>query len=60
VNHVDHIIIGAREHSGVLARLGSVSSKVASEAPCTVTVVRPRQLAVRAEAAPDRDMPPTF
>jgi eukaryotic-like serine/threonine-protein kinase len=60
VNHVDHIIIGAREHSGVLARLGSVSSKVASEAPCTVTVVRPRQLAVRAEAAPDRDMPPMF
>jgi non-specific serine/threonine protein kinase/protein-serine/threonine kinase len=60
VNHVDHIIIGAREHSGVLARLGSVSSKVAFEAPCTVTVVRPRQLAVRAEAAPDRDMPPMF
>ena len=60
VNHVDHIIIGAREHSGVLARLGNVSSKVASEAPCTVTVVRPRQLAVRAEAAADRDMPPIF
>jgi serine/threonine protein kinase len=60
VNHVDHIIIGAREHSGVLARLGSVSSKVAFEAPCTVTVVRPRQLAVRAEAAPDRDMPSIF
>jgi len=60
VNHVDHIIIGAREHSGVLARLGSVSSKVAFEAPCTVTVVRPRQRAVRAEAAPDRDMPPIF
>jgi eukaryotic-like serine/threonine-protein kinase len=59
VNHVDHIVIGAREHSGVLARLGSVSSKVASEAPCTVTVVRPRQLAARAEAA-DRDMPPIF
>jgi serine/threonine protein kinase len=60
VNHVDHIIIGAREHSGVLARLGNVSSKVASEAPCTVTVVRPWQLAVRAEAAPDRNMPPIF
>jgi serine/threonine protein kinase len=60
VNHVDHIIIGAREHSGVLARLGSVSSRVASEAPSTVTVVRPRQLVVRAEAAPDRDMPPIF
>ena len=60
VNHVDHIVIGAREHSGVLARLGSVSSKVAFEAPCTVTVVRPRQLAMRAEAAADRDMPPMF
>jgi eukaryotic-like serine/threonine-protein kinase len=60
VNHVDHIVIGAREHSGVLARLGNVSSKVASEAPCTVTVVRPRQLAARAEAAADRDMPPIF
>jgi len=63
VNHVDHIIIGAREHSGVLARLGSVSSKVASEAPCTVTVVRPPRLAAQAEreiGAPDHDMPPIF
>ena len=63
VNHVDHIIIGAREHSGVLARLGSVSSKVASEAPCTVTVVRPPRLAAQAEreiGAPDHDMQPIF
>lgn len=60
VNHVDHIIIGAHEHSGMLARLGSVSSRVASEAPCTVTVVRPRQLAVRAAPPQDRDMPPIF
>jgi eukaryotic-like serine/threonine-protein kinase len=41
VNHVDHIIVGARQQSGTFARLGSVSSKVAIEAPCTVTVVRP-------------------
>jgi eukaryotic-like serine/threonine-protein kinase len=60
VNHVDHIIIGAHEQSGVLARLGSVSSKVASEAPCTVTVVRPRRLAVRTDVSQDRDMPPMF
>ncbi|HEX2367161.1 MAG TPA: bifunctional serine/threonine-protein kinase/universal stress protein, partial [Bradyrhizobium sp.] len=40
VNQVDHIIIGARQRSGMFGRLGSVSSKVAFEAPCTVTVVR--------------------
>src|SRR5215475_9016100 len=41
-NHVDHIIIGARTDSIRRTLLGSVSAKVASEAPCTVTVVRPR------------------
>ena len=41
VNHVDHIVIGARQNSLVRALLGSVSAKVAAEAPCTVTVVRP-------------------
>src|SRR6267142_943032 len=41
VNHVDHIVIGARQNSVVRALLGSVSSKVAAEAPCSVTVVRP-------------------
>jgi nucleotide-binding universal stress UspA family protein len=62
VNHVDHIIVGARQRLGVLARLGSVSSKVASEAPCTVTVVRPPRLAALPgrENAQDRDMPPVF
>jgi serine/threonine protein kinase len=60
VNHVDHIIIGAHEHSGMRARLGSVSSRVTSEAPCTVTVVRPPRGASRAEAPQDRDMPPMF
>jgi eukaryotic-like serine/threonine-protein kinase len=58
-NHVDHIIIGARQQFGSRALLGSVSSKVASEAPCTVTVVRPRASAP-AGAAQDRDMPPVF
>jgi len=44
-NHVDHIIIGARQHSLKRTLLGSVSAKVASEASCTVTVVRPKRLA---------------
>jgi serine/threonine protein kinase len=46
-NHVDHIIIGAHQHSGLSALLGGVSGKVASEALCTVTVVRPPRLAER-------------
>jgi eukaryotic-like serine/threonine-protein kinase len=45
VNHVDHIIIGAHGGSMLRSLLGSVSAKVASEAPCTVTVVRPPRLA---------------
>jgi nucleotide-binding universal stress UspA family protein len=44
-NHVDHIIIGARHNSLVRSLLGSVSAKVAAEAACTVTVVRPPRLA---------------
>lgn len=40
IGHVDHIIIGARGSSGLRRLLGSVSSRVAAEAPCTVTVVR--------------------
>jgi serine/threonine protein kinase len=45
VNQVDHIVIGARQNSLRRALLGSVSAKVATEAPCTVTVVRPPRLA---------------
>ena len=44
-NHVDHIVIGARQHSLSRTLLGSVSAKVAAEATCTVTVVRPARLA---------------
>jgi nucleotide-binding universal stress UspA family protein len=39
-SHADQIIIGARGRSGLRRFLGSVSARVAAEAPCTVTVVR--------------------
>jgi len=45
VNHVDHVILGARQSSFRRTLLGSVSAKVAAEAACTVTVVRPQRLA---------------
>ena len=38
---IDHILIGARQNSLLRTLLGSVSAKVAAEALCTVTVVRP-------------------
>jgi eukaryotic-like serine/threonine-protein kinase len=59
VNQVDHIIIGAREDSTLRSLLGGVSSKVASEARCTVTVVRPPRTVGPAQPD-DRDMPPVF
>ena len=46
-NQIDHILIGARQDSLLRKLLGSVSAKVAAEATCTVTVVRPN---VTAEA----------
>jgi serine/threonine protein kinase len=43
-NNVDHIVIGARASSALRRYLGSVSSQVVAEAPCSVTVVRtPRE-----------------
>src|SRR4051794_60942 len=44
-NHVDHIVIGARQNSAMRTLLGSVSAKVAAEAGCSVTVVRPPRMA---------------
>lgn len=43
-NHVDHVVIGARASSLRRTLLGSVSSQVAAQAPCTVTVVRSHRL----------------
>jgi len=37
---VDHIVMGARGASALRRYLGSVSSQVVAQAPCTVTVVR--------------------
>jgi len=45
-NGVDQILIGARHSSLMRKLLGSVSAKVAAEAACTVTVVRPARAAV--------------
>ncbi|WP_373371479.1 serine/threonine protein kinase [Microvirga sesbaniae] len=39
-NNVDHVVIGARSSSALRRYLGSVSSRVVAEAPCSVTVVR--------------------
>jgi non-specific serine/threonine protein kinase/protein-serine/threonine kinase len=39
-NQVDHILMGARGSGAARRYLGSVSSQVVAEAPCSVTVVR--------------------
>lgn len=40
-NHVNHVLLGARQNSMMRKLLGSVSARVAAEADCAVTVVRP-------------------
>jgi nucleotide-binding universal stress UspA family protein len=48
-NRVDHIVIGSRGASGLRRYLGSVSTRVVAEAPCSVTVVKvPREEALNA------------
>jgi nucleotide-binding universal stress UspA family protein len=56
-NHVDHIVIGARQSSLRRTLLGSVSAKVAAEAACTVTVVRPPRLALLREQGSEIEKP---
>jgi nucleotide-binding universal stress UspA family protein len=51
-NRVDHLLLGARQDSLLRTLLGSVSAKVAAEAPCTVTVVRPSQTAQSTSICP--------
>ena len=50
-NRVDHIVIGARGSSTLRRYLGSVSSQVVAQAPCTVTVVRAQQPDAAASAS---------
>ena len=45
-NRVDHVILGARADTRLRSLLGSVSAEIAAHAPCSVTVVRPRQRAL--------------
>ena len=57
-NRVDQILIGARQHSLWSAILGSVSIRVASEASCTVTVVRPPRKEGLERGEPIKEKPP--
>jgi nucleotide-binding universal stress UspA family protein len=52
-NQVEHIVIGARSSSTLRRFLGSVSSQVVAQAPCSVTVVRVPQTdeVMRSDAA---------
>lgn len=54
-NHVDQILLCARASSNLRRYLGSVSSQVVAEAPCTVTVVRIPAVAGAREELQDRD-----
>jgi eukaryotic-like serine/threonine-protein kinase len=54
-NHVDHVVIGARARSLRRTLLGSVSSPVAAQAPCTVTVARSRRLRLAHFAEEEED-----
>ena len=58
-NRIDHILIGARQSSLLRTLLGSVSAKVAAEAPCTVTVVRPNLTAEKEKPSSADDSGPS-
>ena len=48
-NQVDHLLLGARGGTPLRRYLGSTSTHVVAQAPCTVTVVRAHRTAVTAE-----------
>jgi eukaryotic-like serine/threonine-protein kinase len=56
-NHVDHILIGARGSSSARRYLGSVSSQVVAEAPCSVSVIRLPQSEQAQETVPSAKEP---
>ena len=55
-NRVEHILIGARQNSLMRSLLGSVSARVAGEANCCVSIVRPARM--EADPNPSRKMEP--
>lgn len=59
-NRIDHILIGARQSSLMRTLLGSVSAKVAAEALCTVTVVRPNPTAAEEKPLSADDSGPSL
>jgi len=55
-NHVDQIVIGSRGSSTLRRYLGSVSSQVVAQAPCTVTVVKAAEADATERATPRDDL----
>jgi nucleotide-binding universal stress UspA family protein len=51
-NQIDHLLLGARGATPLRRYLGSTSTHVVAQAPCTVTVVRAHRTAVTAETDP--------
>jgi nucleotide-binding universal stress UspA family protein len=56
-NRVDHLLVGARQGSLRRTLLGSVSARIAAEAPCSVTVVRPPRPEPQEQLAPASSQP---
>jgi nucleotide-binding universal stress UspA family protein len=54
-NHADQIVIGSRGSSTFRRYLGSVSSQVVAQAPCTVTVVKAAETETPGDRAAARD-----